>query len=83
MSGVPTRRSYHALTLMAQLDAGMAAIDHMQAKPGFLVSSDAQKAFRMAVEAAQALVGDVRAELDRIDNQLGVAETRERPGGMS
>lgn len=82
MNGPPSRRSYHALTLMAQLDAAMVAIDHMGSKPGFLVSSDAQKAFRMAVEAAKALVGDVRAELDRIDQQLGVVETRERPGEM-
>lgn len=82
MNRPPPRRSYHALTLMAQLDAAMQAIDDMGSKEGFLLSSDAQKAFRMAVEAAQALVVDVRAELDRIENQLGVAETRERPSGM-
>lgn len=82
MNGAPPRRSYHALTLMAQLDAAMVAIDHMGSKPGFLVSSDAQKAYAMAIDAVQALVGDVRAELDRIDNQLGVMETRERPGAM-
>lgn len=82
MNGPPARRSYHALTLMAQLDAAMQAIEHMETKPGFLMSSDAQKAYVMAIEAARALVGDVRVELDRIDNQLGVAETRERPGEM-
>ena len=82
MNGAPPRRSYHALTLMAQLDAAMQAIEHMEARPGFLQSSDAQKAYAMAIDAAQALVGDVRAELDRIENQLGVAETRERPGEM-
>lgn len=82
MNGPPARRSYHALSLMAQLDAAMVVIEHMEAKEGFLISNDAQKALRMAVEAAQALISDVRAELDRIDNQLGVAETRERPGEM-
>lgn len=80
MNGAPPRRSYHALTLMAQLGAAMTYIDHMGAQEGFLTSHDAQKAFRMAVEAAQALVGDVRAELDRIENQLGVAKAREVGG---